>query len=172
MILKTVQFLLAVLLLASGCAHYPVNAPLSRAGSRAGYRFQNAAPQTNSDDVLLMLAFSGGGREPPRFLIVCSKHSRTRKWAFRTTSTRSWTMWSHFLGFRRQPTAAYYALWGDRIFSDFEPCFLKKRVQTGCFFGRWRLGTKSGWPPRNSAGATWRRNIMIATCSKARPLGI
>lgn len=28
-------------------------------------------------------------------------------------------------------TAAYYALWGDRIFSDFEPQFLKKHVQTG-----------------------------------------
>jgi NTE family protein len=28
-------------------------------------------------------------------------------------------------------TAAYYALWGDRIFSDFEPRFLKKHVQTG-----------------------------------------
>ncbi len=27
-------------------------------------------------------------------------------------------------------TAAYYALWGDRIFSDFEPQFLKKDVQT------------------------------------------
>ncbi|HWC61128.1 MAG TPA: patatin-like phospholipase family protein, partial [Verrucomicrobiae bacterium] len=28
-------------------------------------------------------------------------------------------------------TAAYYALWGDRIFEDFEPRFLKKHVQTG-----------------------------------------
>jgi NTE family protein len=28
-------------------------------------------------------------------------------------------------------TAAYYGLYGDRIFSDFEPRFLKKNVQTG-----------------------------------------
>jgi NTE family protein len=28
-------------------------------------------------------------------------------------------------------TAAYYTLYGDRVFSDFEPRFLKRRVQTG-----------------------------------------
>jgi hypothetical protein len=32
-------------LLLSGCAHYPVNAPLPAADPRAGYRFQNAAPK-------------------------------------------------------------------------------------------------------------------------------
>ena len=58
---KTSILLLISVLLISGCAHYPVNAPLPAVDNRAGYRFQNVAPQTNSDDLALMLAFSGGG---------------------------------------------------------------------------------------------------------------
>jgi len=52
---------LAIALFASGCAHYPVNAPLAAVDGRTGYRFENTAFSTNSDDLLLMLAFSGGG---------------------------------------------------------------------------------------------------------------
>src|SRR5439155_18772773 len=52
---------LAIALFASGCAHYPVNAPLAAVDGRTGYRFENTAFSTNSDDLLLMLAFSGRG---------------------------------------------------------------------------------------------------------------
>lgn len=52
--------LLASALLIAGCAHYPVNMQLRAATATSGYRFQNVAP-TNSDDLLVMLAFSGGG---------------------------------------------------------------------------------------------------------------
>src|SRR5882724_11060067 len=52
---------LAIALFASGCAHYPVNAPLAAVDGRTGYRFENTAFSTNSDDLFLMLAFSGGG---------------------------------------------------------------------------------------------------------------
>src|SRR6266550_2238294 len=48
-------------LVMSGCAHYPVNAPLGKADARSGYRFESVVPQSSSDDLLLMLAFSGGG---------------------------------------------------------------------------------------------------------------
>jgi hypothetical protein len=33
-------------LLASGCAHYPVNAPLAAVDARSGYRFQNPSSPT------------------------------------------------------------------------------------------------------------------------------
>src|SRR2546428_10786271 len=52
---------LAIALFASGCAHYPVNAPLAVVDGRTGYRFENTAFSRNSDNLLLMLAFSGGG---------------------------------------------------------------------------------------------------------------
>ena len=122
MILKTVPLLLAVLLLVSGCAHYPVNAPLSTAGSRAGYRFQNAAPQTNSDDLLLMLAFSGGGtRAAALSYSVLEELKKTEVGlpANQHPLLDDVGLISSVSG--GSFTAAYYALWGDRIFSDFEP---------------------------------------------------
>ena len=61
MVLKPVPFFLAVLLLVSGCAHYPRNARLTVSDISTGYRFQKTSSPTNSSDLLLMLAFSGGG---------------------------------------------------------------------------------------------------------------
>lgn len=53
---------LAAALLA-GCSslHYPVNAPLERYAPERGYRLQNLAHPDNSDGLLVMMAFSGGG---------------------------------------------------------------------------------------------------------------
>ena len=53
--------LLAIALFISGCAHYPVNARLAAVDPQTGYRFQNLTSPTNSPELLLMLAFSGGG---------------------------------------------------------------------------------------------------------------
>src|SRR6185503_1247540 len=61
MSLKGTIVLSVFVLLGSGCAHYPINAPLAMVDGRTGYRFENTAFSTNSDDLLLMLAFSGGG---------------------------------------------------------------------------------------------------------------
>src|SRR5438093_1184298 len=54
-----VQILLALLL--AGCAHYPVNAPLTHATTETGYRFTNLSHTNNSDSLFVILAFSGGG---------------------------------------------------------------------------------------------------------------
>ena len=44
------------------CAHYPRNAALSSFDHSAGYRFSNLAPlRNNSDDLFIILTFSGGG---------------------------------------------------------------------------------------------------------------
>ena len=58
---QSASVLLVLVLLGSGCAHHPINAPLVAVDVRTGYRFENAAFSTNSDDLFLMLAFSGGG---------------------------------------------------------------------------------------------------------------
>jgi len=52
-------FLLAISL--SGCAHRPINEPLAQATSRNGYYFQTHPRPSNSDELLILLAFSGGG---------------------------------------------------------------------------------------------------------------
>jgi NTE family protein len=58
---------LAAVLAAAGCSsiHYPLNVPLSAASqashSDAGYAIRNLAATDNSDSLLLIAAFSGGG---------------------------------------------------------------------------------------------------------------
>jgi NTE family protein len=125
--------LLMLALLASGCAHYPVNAPLTVVKkTAAGYRFESAVTLTNSDDLLLMLAFSGGGvrasalsygvlEELAKTQVGPAGHEHRLLDDAEIVSAASGGSF----------TAAYYALWGDRIFSDYETRFLKKRVQTG-----------------------------------------
>jgi NTE family protein len=54
-------------------------------------------------------------------------------------------------------TAAYYGLWGDRIFSDFEPSFLKKHVQTGLL-----LQTLAPWNQIRLASPKFSRSDLAA----------
>lgn len=132
MVIKPIPFLLAVLLLASGCAHFQRNAPLVSRDPSSGYRFRQTDSPTNSSDLLLMLAFSGGGTRAASLSYgVLEELARTPVGAegkqhrlLDEVDSISSVSGGSF-------TAAYYALWGDRIFSDFEPQFLKKDVQTG-----------------------------------------
>ena len=132
MALKHPILLLILALLVSGCAHYPVNKSLTATNPRAGYRFQNSVAQTNSDDLMLVLAFSGGGtRASVLSYGVLEELAKTEVGPpgnehrlLDDVETISSVSGGSF-------TAAYYALWGDRIFSDYESRFLKKHVQTG-----------------------------------------
>lgn len=66
MFLRSLMFLLLTLLPA--CAHYPVNKPLAAFDPHAGYRFENLPPsETNTDDLFVIVAFSGGGMRSTAF---------------------------------------------------------------------------------------------------------
>jgi NTE family protein len=133
--MKRSLLLLVTALLISGCVHYPVNAPLRTTESGSGYRFESLGPQASSDDLLLMLAFSGGGtRAAALSYSVLEELRRTEVGPpgkqhplLDDVGLISSVSGGSF-------TAAYYALWGDGIFVDFESRFLKKRVQTGLLF--------------------------------------
>jgi NTE family protein len=128
--LKHLSPFLAVVLLAGGCAHYPHNAPLASTDQRTGYRFQSIASPTNSSDLLLMLAFSGGGTRASALSYgVLEELARTPvgRTGMQHRLLDEVDIISSVSG--GSFTAAYYALWGDRIFSDFESQFLKKDVQ-------------------------------------------
>jgi NTE family protein len=119
-------------LLASGCAHYPVNAPLVAVKPAVGYRFENAIVQTNSDDTSLVLAFSGGGvRAAALSYGVLQALAKTEVGQPRHEHRLldDVKMVSAVSG--GSITAAYYTLWGDRIFSDYESRFLKRHAQSG-----------------------------------------
>ncbi len=121
---------LAVLLL-SGCAHYPFNAPLAAVDPRAGYRFETAASPTNSDSLLLMLAFSGGGIRASALSYGVLEELANTQIGSRGSYHRLLDEVDLITSVSGGSfTAACYGLWGDRIFSDFESQFLKKHVQT------------------------------------------
>jgi len=121
---------LLVALLLGGCAHYPVNAPLTHAAPEAGYRFNNLAHADNSDSLFVMLAFSGGGTRAAALSYgVLEELSKTqivwegkRRRLLDEVDLISSVSGGSF-------TAAYYALYGDRIFSEFEDAFLKRNIQ-------------------------------------------
>ena len=60
-VLRFCGSLFFVTLLAAGCAHYPVNQPIKEYRPGTGYRFSQVKPPENSDSLLLLLTFSGGG---------------------------------------------------------------------------------------------------------------
>ena len=130
--LKCSTLLLTLGLLVSGCAHYPVNARLKAVNPGTGYRFENVATQTNSDDTSLVLAFSGGGTRAAALSYGVLQELAKMEVGQPGSEHRlldDVKMVSAVSG--GSITAAYYTLYGYRIFSDFEPRFLKKRVQTG-----------------------------------------
>lgn len=158
MLLKRAPFLVAVLLLVSGCAHYPRNAPLASSIVSNGYRFQEPASPTNSSDLLLMLAFSGGGTRAASLSYgVLEELARTpvglegaQHRMLDEVDIISSVSGGSF-------TAAYYALWGDRIFSDFESKFLKKDVQTDLL-----LRVLSPWNQVRLASPRFSRSDLAA----------
>ena len=158
MALKPSTLLLISALLFSGCAHYPVNAPLRTVNPGFGYCFQNVPPQSNSDDLLLMLAFPGGrSRAAALSYGVLEELAKTEIWSddkqhrlLDDVGLISSVSGGSF-------TAAYYALWGDRIFSDFEPRFLKKHVQTGLL-----LRTLAPWNQARLVSPNFSRSDLAA----------
>jgi len=147
-------------LLISGCAHYPVNAPLERAASEPGrgYRFETVQVKDQSDDLLLMLAFSGGGTRAAALSYGVLEQLGDTKLGSPEKAHRLLDdvgLISSVSG--GSFTAAYYALHGDGIFADFEKRFLKKRVQTGLL-----LRTLAPWNLVRLASSRFSRSDLAA----------
>ncbi len=139
--IKVIVILLC--LLVSACSHYPINPQLDSIDTvrdRAeGRRFR---PGQDSDELLLILAFSGGGTraaalsygvlEALNLVKVPYQESATR--AFSSTgSPHSMLDEVDFISSVSGGsfTAAYYGLHGKEIFEDFRERFLTYPVQRG-----------------------------------------
>jgi NTE family protein len=138
------------ILLLSGCtAHYPVIEPIDSIDNKGGYRPEiTQAGEDRSDSLLVALAFSGGGTRAAAFSygVLEALRDITIHWEGRErrlideVDTISSVSGGSF-------TAAYFGLFGDRIFEDFEDKFLKKDVEgylTGSLFKPWtwpRIGS-------------------------------
>jgi NTE family protein len=130
-LLRNHKLVALVLVLAIiGCAHYPVNTRLDRYEKEKGYRFQNLSSPDNTDSLFVVLAFSGGGTRAAalsygvleQLKITDILWEGKKKRLLDEVDVISSVSGGSF-------TAAYYALFGDRIFADFDTRFLKKNVQ-------------------------------------------
>ena len=116
----------------AGCtAHYPVNEPITSIDKEGGYRLSAERGHPNqSDSLAVIMAFSGGGTRAAAYAygvletlrdIEINWEGQQRKLLHEVDSISSVSGGSF--------TAAYYGLFGERIFEDFEEKFLKADVQ-------------------------------------------
>lgn len=133
--LLRITLVLTFCLLASGCATYILNQPLADYDPNKGYRFpgliKDASLDTsNSDSLFVCLAFSGGGTRAAAFAygVLEKLHTTQIEWEGKTSSLLdevdciSGISGGSF-------TAAYYGLFGKRIFQDFRERFLDRDIQ-------------------------------------------
>ncbi len=122
------------LLVATGCAHYPVNAPLEKYDPTYGYKGMNMREPGKKVDLFLMLSFSGGGTRAAAFSYGVLEELKNTEVTLGGERTRLLDEVDAITGVSGGSfTAAYYGLFGDRIFEDFEEKFLKKNIQGGLF---------------------------------------
>lgn len=149
---------LAFALFSTGCAHHPCNARLESHAASAGYRFHYASEKTNSSDLLLMLAFSGGGTRAAALsygVLEELAHTPVGAEPEQHRLLDEVDIVSSVSG--GSFTAAYYALYGDQIFTNFESQFLKKDVQTGLL-----LRTVAPWNVVRLASPKFGRSDLAA----------
>jgi NTE family protein len=108
----------SALLLTTACAHFPLNERLDVFEPEAGYRYRAEAP---SDEILLVLSFSGGGTRAAAFAFGVLEALRDSSLLEEVDVVASVSGGSIL--------AAYYALFGERTFDEFPALFLEKDVQ-------------------------------------------
>ncbi len=123
--------LIVIAAFATGCASLrPSNQPLDRIDLERGYRPERIAHQRPIGEVALALAFSGGGTRAAALsygvllelrdttITIGGKPVRLLDEVDTISSVSGGSF-----------TAAYFGLYGDRIFEDFEERFLKRNVE-------------------------------------------
>lgn len=121
---------IAVLL--SGCnATYPINPPLAHVEPDDGYDLAHAVQKSQgTSEALLLLAFSGGGTRAAAFSYgVLKEMSETQVGRGENSHPLIQEIDVITAVSGGSFTAAYYGLYGDRIFEDYEKVFLRRNVQ-------------------------------------------
>jgi NTE family protein len=125
--LVSVSFALPLALQLAGCAPFLAsNKPLAHWDPDYGYRPKNTREQRGMGDVLLILAFSGGGTRASALAYGVLEELRDTRIADGRMLDEVDSITSVSGG---SFTAAYYGLYGDRIFDDFEQRMLKTNLQ-------------------------------------------
>ena len=131
--MRTVQLIVATVICigALGCEYVrpTLNQPLAKWDRQYGYRFPNLAPpeEGNSNSLFVMTSFSGGGTRASTlaFGVLRELARHSIKWEGRETRLIDELDMIYALS-GGTFTGAYYSLFGDRMFHDFEFRFLRK----------------------------------------------
>ena len=134
---RVIVCLLAAAVLA-GCASRPINEPIAQVDPKAGYRPYLLIPkrQNNDPHTLFVLSFSGGGTRAAAFSYGVLEELRRTEIVVDGQRRRLIDEVDVITGVSGGSfTALAYALYGDRLFSEYEERFLKRDVQ-GALVGR------------------------------------
>jgi NTE family protein len=132
---NTLQALLPACCMAlflSGCATtYPANPPLQQVVPGSGYEYNNVRKESGKgNEVLVLLAFSGGGTRAAAFSYGVLKELHGTEITAQGHTFRLSDEVDGITGVSGGSfTAAYFGLFGDRIFEDYERVFLRRDVQ-------------------------------------------
>ena len=147
--MRTLIFISVIALV--GCTtQFRINVPLERYDPDYGYRLKGVAAPDRSEELFLILTFSGGGTRAAALSYgVLSELAKThitidgrRRRLLNEVDMISSVSGGSF-------TAAYYGLFGDRIFEDFETRFLKRNFDKGLIF---HLLNPANWARLVSSG--------------------
>jgi len=146
-------------LLGAGCTLGIADQPLGQWTPATNQPWLEQIPDDRSDEIFVFLAFSGGGTRAAAFAYgVLQELEATeievdgqRRKLLDEVDVISSVSGGSF-------PAAYYGLFGDRIFSEFEPRFLRKDVEGA-------LIARLFWPPNwfRLASGTYGRSEIAAT---------
>lgn len=134
---RLIACLLAALALA-GCASRPVNERIAQVDPKSGYRPQLLIPKHANQDhgTLFVLSFSGGGTRAAAFAYGVLEELRRTEITVAGQPRRMIDEVDLITGVSGGSfTALAYALYGERLFSEYETRFLKRDVE-GVLLGR------------------------------------
>lgn len=123
--------LLACAITLGACGSFPVNPPLAKYDPAAGYRFDQLDQGSNSDELFVILAFSGGGTRAAALSYGVLEALRDTKiqWKGQSKSLLDEVDVISSISGGSFP-AAYYALRGARIFDEFPERFLYRPIES------------------------------------------
>jgi NTE family protein len=146
----------------SGCASYGIvdNEPINATDTATPYSVQTWATSQQADDIIFLLAFSGGGTRAAAMAYGVLQELRDTPIVLNGQQQRLLDKVTHISSVSGGSfTAAYYGLHGDRIFDTFESEFLRKDIEGHL--------TKSLFRPAHWFGSTGRTYRTIDYYNRA-----
>ena len=119
-------------LVLAGCASRPINEPITQVDPKAGYRPYLLIPKIPNNDphTMFVLSFSGGGTRAAAFSYGVLEELRRTEIQVDGQRRRLIDEVDVITGVSGGSfTALAYALYGDRLFDEYEERFLKRDVQ-------------------------------------------